>query len=231
MSTLINVAPDGGRKVSPHVGLTSDVPLNNTQNEVSVRYAPNPMKKWYVLRATYHREKKAYDYILSKRNSPDGNRIDAECYLPLRHVAKIVKGKRRFKIEPFLPNFLFVYATLETISQILNNDDLNFLNPYYDHFKQDEAGKNPPLTIPYAAMMNFIKVTSVDNEHVMVVPERLCHYKSGDMVRIIEGQFKGVMGRVARISGQQRVVVEVKDVCLVSTAYIPSAFLEVVKEE
>lgn len=44
MSTLINVAPDGGRKVSPHVGLTSDVPLNNTQNEVSVRYAPNPMK-------------------------------------------------------------------------------------------------------------------------------------------------------------------------------------------
>lgn len=100
MSTLINVAPDGGRKVSP-VGLTSDVPLNNTQNEVSVRYAPNPMKKWYVLRATYHREKKAYDYILSKRNSPDGNRIDAECYLPLRHVAKIVKGKRRFKIEPF----------------------------------------------------------------------------------------------------------------------------------
>jgi hypothetical protein len=50
-------------------------------------------------------------------------------------------------------------------------------------------------------------------------------------LRIIEGQFKGVMGRVARISGQQRVVVEVKDVCLVSTAYIPSAFLEVVKAE
>ena len=226
MSTLINVAPDGGRKVSPHVGLTSDVPLNNTQNEVSVRYAPNPMKKWYVLRATYHREKKAYDYILSKRNSPDGNRIDAECYLPLRHVAKIVKGKRRFKIEPFLPNFLFVYATLETISQILNNDDLNFLNPYHDHFKQDEAGKNPPLTIPYAAMMNFIKVTSVDNEHVMVVPERLCHYKSGDMVRVIDGDFKGVIGKVARVSGQQRVVVEIKGVCLVSSAYIPSAFRE-----
>lgn len=229
MSTLINVAPDGGRKVSPHVGLTSDVPLNNTQNEVSVRYAPNPMKKWYVLRATYHREKKAYDYILSKRNSPDGNRIDAECYLPLRHVAKIVKGKRRFKIEPFLPNFLFVYATLETISQILNNDDLNFLNPYYDHFKQDEAGKNPPLTIPYAAMMNFIKVTSVDIDKVKVVSEDQCHFKSGDLVKVTGGEFKGVVGRVARLGGQQRVVVDVKGVCLVSTAYVPTGLLEKIK--
>ena len=86
----------------------------------------------------------------------------------------------------------------------------------------------PPIIVK--RKHNFIRVTSIDNEHVKLVKPENCHYKSGDMVRIIEGQFKGVMGRVARISGQQRVVVEVKDVCLVSTAYIPSAFLEVVKE-
>ena len=30
--------------------------------------------------------------------------------------------------------------------------------------------------------------------------------KDGEMVRVIEGMFKGVIGRVARVSGQQRVI-------------------------
>lgn len=34
------------------------------------------------------------------------------------------------------------------------------------------------------------------------------------------------VGKVARLGGQQRIVVEVKGVCLVSTAYVPSVFLE-----
>lgn len=121
----------------------------------------------------------------------------------------------------------FVYTTPEIIHTFAKDTkDLHFLNHYYNHFETDSYGKNPPLVVDDAAMMNFIKVTSVDNEHVMVVPERLCHYKSGDMVRVIDGDFKGVIGKVARVSGQQRVVVEIKGVCLVSTAYIPSAFIE-----
>ena len=43
---------------------------------------------------------------------------------------------------------------------------------------------------------------------------------------LIDGAFKGVVGKVARVAGQQRVVVEVEGVCLVSTAYVPSAFIE-----
>lgn len=46
------------------------------------------------------------------------------------------------------------------------------------------------------------------------------------MVRVMDGEFAGVEGRVARVSGQQRVVVEVEGVCLIATAYIPSAVLE-----
>lgn len=76
-------------------------------------------------------------------------------------------------------------------------------------------------------MINFIKATSTDSEHVRIVAPEQCHYKSGDLVKVIGGEFEGVMGKVARIAGQQRVVVEVAGVCLVATAYIPSAFLEV----
>ena len=46
-------------------------------------------------------------------------------------------------------------------------------------------------------------------------------FKLGDNVIVTEGEFKGVHGRVARIAGQQRVIVELFDGCLVATAYVP----------
>lgn len=218
MTTLSNVQTDGGAISPPSTRLTSCVPSNTTRDGVSVRYVLDPSKKWYVMRATYHREKKAYDYLVSK---------GVEAYLPMRRKAKMIGGKRRYVTEPLLPNFLFVYATPEIIKTYSKDSSLlHFLNHYYDHFRLQEDGCNPPLTVPFEAMMNFIQVTSIDNEHIKVVNPENCHYKSGDMVRVIDGQFKGVVGRVARVSGQQRVVVEVKGVCLVSTAYVPSAFIE-----
>ena len=77
-------------------------------------------------------------------------------------------------------------------------------------------------------MINFIKATSTDSDHVRIVSSDQCHYKSGDMVRVIAGEFKGVIGKVARIAGQQRVVVDITGLCLVATAYIPSDFIETI---
>ena len=51
-------------------------------------------------------------------------------------------------------------------------------------------------------------------------------FKKGQMVRVTDGAFKGVIGRVARWQGQQRVGVVVDDLVTVVTAYVPSAFLE-----
>ena len=79
-------------------------------------------------------------------------------------------------------------------------------------------------------MMNFIKATSIDDEHVRIVEPQACHYKSGSKVRIIEGKFKGVEGKVARVAGQQRVVVELHGLCLIATAYIPTAFITAIDE-
>lgn len=73
--------------------------------------------------------------------------------------------------------------------------------------------------------MNFTKLTSVDSEHIKLIEPEHCHYKSGDKVRVVEGDFAGVVGRVARIAGQQRVVVEINGLCMVATAYIPKSFI------
>ena len=89
----------------------------------------------------------------------------------------------------------------------------------------DDNKKNPPLTVSHKEMENFIIATCNSSEHQKCVDESQCHFKGGDTVMVIDGPFKGTEGRVARVAGQQRVVISLTDVGLVSTAYIPTAFL------
>ena len=70
-------------------------------------------------------------------------------------------------------------------------------------------------------MDNFIKLTSIKNPHVIPVTSENIQFKLGDEIVVIEGEFKGIHGRVARLAGQQRVVVKLFDGYLVATAYVP----------
>lgn len=223
MNTLSNVNKNERKKL-PHLTLdlspTFSLRKQNSADGVSVKYASDPDKQWFVLRVTYGREWKAYDFILK-----DGT----EAYLPVLYTIKVCNGKKKRILASLLPNFLFVYATPEKVeTYVKHTPELHFLTYYYNHFEVGEYGKNPPLTVRYDDMMNFIRTTSVMNEHIRLVEPQHCHYKSGDKVRIIDGDFAGIEGKVARVSGQQRVVIELPGVCMVATAYIPTAFIEVI---
>ena len=102
------------------------------------------------------------------------------------------------------------------------------LSFYYNHtsYREDAPDKNPPLTISGSAMDNFIRLTSIKNPHIIPVTSENIMYKLGDEVVVTEGEFIGIHGRVARIAGQQRVVVELFEGCLVATAYIPKEEME-----
>ena len=152
----------------------------------------------------------------------------------MHYVIKKEIGKKKRILQPLLPNLFFVYATREAVEAIIKkkDDGLSVVKYYLDKTKPlEENGKHPPLTIPFAAMMNFIKVTNTGSNHVRIVSPKQCHYKSGDIVKVIDGEFEGTIGRVARIAGQQRVVVEISGLCLVATAYIPTDFIEVFQKE
>lgn len=97
------------------------------------------------------------------------------------------------------------------------------LSFYYDHtsYREDAPDKNPPLTISDSAIDNFIRLTSIKNPHIIPVTSENIMYKLGDEVVVTEGEFIGIHRRVARIVGQQRVVVELFEGCLVATAYVP----------
>ncbi len=220
MITLSNVETPEEEVNSSCIGLVPDaIPsAKSSKNGVSVDYIHDASKQWFVFRASYGREDRAYDYIVE-----DG----AYAYIAKREVVKEVQGKRKTKLEPLIPNLFFVYTTEEKAYQyVKNTPELSFLSFYYNHFRKTDDQKNPPLTVPYKEMENFIRATYSHDQHILLVDPARCHYKSGEQVRVINGVFKGVEGKVARVAGQQRVIVDLSGIGLVSTAYIPTAFIE-----
>lgn len=221
MSTLSNVETGRGQAKPPSVRVAPDtIPeARNSQTGVSVRYVPAPDKRWYVLRASYGREDKASDYIVE-----DGTFV----YIAKRYARKTVNGKQKKVLENLIPNLLFVYTSKEKAEEYVKNTPaLSYLTYYYNHFELDETQKNPPLTVSCKEMENFIIATCNKSEHLKFVDEEQCHFKGGEIVKVVDGLFKGVEGRVARVSGQQRVIVTLSQVGLVSTAYVPSAFIKI----
>ena len=190
---------------------------NGSQTGVSVEKKQSETKQWYVLRVSYGRAEKANELLKAK---------GIETHLPLHTIYKEVNGKRKKQRIPILPNFLFAKTTLSVLQSFLKSSpDLSFITFYYDHFNKKTDGKNPPLVVPKESMDNFIKLTSIDNEHILLIDEVNGTYKQGDYVRIIDGQFKGIEGRVTKITGQKRVIVELPGICSIATAYIPKGFI------
>ena len=207
--------------------LTPEVPSHKTENShtgVSSNFVPEGKKQWFVLRATYGRTEKALGVLQT---------ANVETYLPMHYVVKEINGKRKFVHEPLLPNIIFARMTREKSHEFVKEPAITakWLKYYTDKTKpvEKETGKNPPVTIPDNEMLNFIKLTSVNSEHIMVLPPERCHFKSGDLVRVIDGAFTGVVGRVGRAAGQQRVIVVLEGVCNVATAYIPNDFIQIVE--
>ena len=222
MNALLNAHTNRDAQLSPDVGFVAGVPPEElgAQKGVSSDCVQREGYEWYVVRVTYNRIKAACEKALS---------LGIVTYVPTHYVMKLVAGKKKRVCEPLLPNIVFIYATRELAVSLVHGsaERPSFVKFYLNRtLPVERNGKYPPMTIPYEIMMNFIRLTGTESVHVRAVSEGQCRYKSGDMVRVTVGEFRGIIGRVARIAGQQRVVVEMKGLCLVATAYIPSDFIE-----
>ena len=230
-ASLYNGQPTDTGLSCPSARLTSCTPStsDDVRNGVSVENVPFENKQWFVLRVSYGRILKAKAFVEAK---------ELECYVPLRYKEVRKQGKKRIITEPLLSSFLFVHAAPEQVETLLyeikvsNNESRNLLSYYFDHTsqRQDNLNRNPPLTICDEAMNNFIRLTSIKNPHIIPVTTEIIQYKLGDMVIVTEGEFKDIHGRVARIAGQQRVVVELFEGYLVATAYIPKDAIKIIND-
>ena len=234
--TSEDVHTSGGGEHPPCAGLTSNalpeaqstVAAESSQTGVSTRYAhiatkPQIQKEedlshWYALRTTYGREKKAYDYLTAK---------GITAFYPTTNVVKLIKGKRKVVTKSRLPNIFFAYGTEEQLKEyVFDNVNLPFLRFYYRHIHEGNTIKKTPLIVPDNQMDSLKIICAADADNTFVSLVKVPKFEKGQLVRVIDGAFKGVIGRVARWQGQQRVGVVVDDLVTVVTAYVPSAFLE-----
>ena len=233
---LPNADTRRGGKNSSCAGLTSNalpeaqsiVSAESSQTGVSTRNAhiaskPKAQKEediphWYALRTTYGREKKAYDYMTAK---------GITAFYPTTNVVKLIKGKRKVVTESRLPNIFFAYGTEEQLKEyVYDNVNLPFLRFYYRHIHEGNRITKTPLIVPDNQMESLKIICAADADNTFVSLVKVPKFEKGQLVKVIDGAFKGVTGRVARWQGQQRVGVVVDDLVTVVTAYIPSAFIE-----
>lgn len=226
----------GGGETPPRVGLTSstlpkaqsDVFTESSQTGASTRSAhiavlPKAQKEknaphWYALRTTYGREEKAYDYMTAK---------GVTAFYPTITSVKLINGKRKVVTESLLPNIFFAYGTEEQLkSFVYDNVNLPFLRFYYRHVHVGRRIEKIPLIVPDSQMDSLKIICSADADNTIISLSEVPKFEKGQQVRVIDGAFKGVVGRVARWQGQQRVAVVVDNLLTAVTAYVPSAFLE-----
>lgn len=223
---------------APCTGLAADVLpavqlpqlAENLQRGVSTRNAPLPKAiqearraartpHWYALRTTYGREKKAYEYLCGKNLS---------VFYPTRTNTRLLGGKRIDVVESILPNMLFVFSTEEELkTYVYDNVNLPYVRFYYRHYHKGAKLTKTPLIIPDAQMESLKIICSAQGEDVLITTRDIPKFQTGQLVRIITGNFSGVEGRVARYQGQQRVAVVIEGLLTVVTAYVPTAFLKV----
>ena len=234
--TSTDVHTPGGGELPPCAGLTSNalpeaqstVSAESSQTGVSTRNAllstkTKQQKKeeiphWYALRCTYGREKTAYDYMVAK---------GVTAFYPTTSVVKLIKGKRKVVTESRLPNIFFAYGTEEEIkTYVYDNVNLPFLRFYYRHIHVGHRIEKMPMIVPDYQMDSLKIICAADADNTIVSVVEVPKFEKGQLVRVVEGAFKGVVGRVARWQGQQRVAVIVDGLVTVCTAYVPSAFLE-----
>ena len=218
----------GGGSTSPCTGFASDalpevlgLTADNSQTGVSTKNALLKTKiipHWYVLRATYGQEKKAYDYLVSRK---------VKAFYPTMRVMKEVKGKRIYVVESRIPNLLFVFGTEEEIkTYVYDNVNLPFLRFYYRYFFVNHKTEKTPMIVPDRQMENLMIICASESDNIVFSSESIKKFEEGKLVRVIEGPFKGVIGRVAKYKKQQRVGITIDSIGTMATAYVPSDFLE-----
>lgn len=219
--------PEGGL-TPPRTGLTPDVlpevstptEAENSQTGVSTNYiqpAKEPLR-WYVLRATYGRVNASYEYLAQK---------GIEVYHPTIFVYRMVNGKRKRLEESRLPNIFFAQSTEEILkTYVFDNVNLPHLRFYYRYAGLGNERTKEPLIVPDRQMESLKIICGHKEADNVVVPNDKHQFEKGETVIVTDGDFKGVIGKVARYCKQLRVAVIIDDFLTIATAYVPRGYLK-----
>ena len=138
------------------------------------------MNHWHLIYTKPHQEKVAFDNLI---------RQNYQCYLPLIHKEKILRGKKILSKEPMFPRYLFVR---------LGHDGQQNWSPIRS-------------TIGVSHLVNFGGLAaSLDDETMDNLQQKIGKalvakvFSIGDKVEILKGPFKGMEAIFNTYKGEER---------------------------
>ena len=197
---------------------------------------------WYALRVSYSRELKVRDKLnelgvktfvpMMWRRCPvkpgmtKGKQTTSSLPAPTGQSTESLKRMRKNpsrRLVPAVGNLCFAYSTRAELE--------DFIRGYGEtspvHFYWDRTA-NKPLTVSEKAMNDFIAVSSTLDEGLIYITEITSKLREGQTVKVKEGPFKGVEGKVVRIRKSRRILVELPGMLAVATTYIQPEYLEII---
>jgi len=165
---------------------------------------------WFAAKAKYQTEKKIKAYL--------DDRL-VESFIPFRKVVVVQNKKRVEKEKPVVPGLLFIRTDPTTVLSIANESKIKF-----SYLKNLETQKL--LIVPDKQMEDFMFLLRFSDTAIQIDNS---HLQKGDRVRVVQGEFAGIEGELIRIKGHKRVVVRLEGLFSLATTYIPSGYIEKIK--
>ena len=241
---------DSTRPIGKTLNTSNGRPKNTS---AGVPYScPNPTLNpdatvWFALRATYSRELKV-QALLNERGlrtfvpmiwrrcpvKPGMTVNSGKPGMPVKPVKPVKPGMTGTpssptrsgisrKLVPAVSNLCFVRWTKTALDSFIRSfGDASPVTYYWDRTA------NRPLTIPDKAMEDFIAVASTMDEDLIYITEISAKLREGQTVKVKEGPFKGVEGKIVRIRKSRRILVELPGMMAVASTYIAPEFLEII---
>lgn len=94
------------------------------------------------------------------------------------------------------------------------------------HIHGEGTERRVPMIVPDRQMQSLMIICAAEEADTLVAGEKIRKFEKGQLVRVIDGTFAGVVGRVARFMEQQRVAIYLEGLLTMTTAYVPNDFLE-----
>ena len=170
---------------------------------------------WFVLRATYSRELKVQSML---------NEKGLRTFVPMIWRKTEKDGRTVRRLVPAVSNLCFVRWTKTGIDSFIRSFGESSPVTYYW-----DRTTSRPLTVPDKAMEDFIAIASTMDEDLIYITQISSKLREGQVVKVKDGPFKGVQGRIVRIRKSRRILVELPGMLAVASTYVRPEFLEIIK--
>ena len=191
-------------------------PADEANPAAEAKPAADDGSEWFIIRASYGRERKANEYLTG---------LQVRTFYPTITVMKVVRERRGPVEQSRLPGLLFAYGTLDRLTPLVQrNPEAPYLSFYSRYYRHDGRCRRDIIRVPQSQMDTLMRICQ--DEKALVASGVIEQFKTGQRVRIVGGPLKGVEGVVARVKGVQRVGVIVGELFTVATTYMPSYLLE-----